>query len=68
MKNNFGGYNFSKNGKLEKLKNKIKKQPKIDLIVAKETDFDNPFLLCGEAKFFHTSMENASHKERECLS
>ncbi|MCD6171428.1 MAG: hypothetical protein J7J36_03305, partial [Thermoplasmata archaeon] len=54
-KENFKNYLFSENENemLKKLKEKIGKYPKADLIIAKETDFDNPFLLCGEAKFFH---------------
>jgi len=62
--NNFRKYNFK--DKLNKLKNMInvERAPKIDLIIAKEADFNIPFLLCGEAKCFHASIENVSGKRR----
>ena len=49
---NFRGYKFE--NRLDELKKslKMKRGPKIDIIVADETS-DNPFLLCSELKFFH---------------
>lgn len=49
---NFSDYNFK--NRLEELKEnlKMKRGPKIDIIIAYENSFD-PFLLCAEVKFFH---------------
>lgn len=62
--NNFSQYIFK--DKLRMLKDLlgIKRAPKVDLIIAKEADFTVPFLLCGEVKCFHASVEAVSGKRR----
>lgn len=49
---NFSGYNFE--NRLDELKEnlKMKKGPKVDMIVTDELSY-NSFLLCSEVKFFH---------------
>src|SRR3989344_8811203 len=54
---NFGDYNFAK--KLPKLKENLGRTPKVDLIITPE-DSVGPFLICGEAKYFHCSVEGIS--------
>jgi len=79
---NFEGYSFDsilKNGDLEKELNKFtkpdaqhRKYPKLDLIITSEDVF-GPFLLCAEAKCFHTNImygtvEEAIEKDIKTLS
>lgn len=54
---NFKGYRFE--SQLGALKEKLKRIPKLDLIITEETSEDR-FLLCGEAKYFHCSVEGIS--------
>lgn len=56
-RSNFGGYSFA--NKLEELKNSLGRVPKVDLIITPE-DSLAPFLICGEAKYFHCSVEAIS--------
>lgn len=48
----FENYKFA--NRLGKLKKKLKKWPKVDMIIAYE-DRKDPFLLCAEVKYFHSS-------------
>ncbi|PKP56422.1 MAG: hypothetical protein CVT89_06260 [Candidatus Altiarchaeales archaeon HGW-Altiarchaeales-2] len=61
--NNFkhSGYTFAK--KLPELKNNLGRYPKVDLIITPEDDY-GPFLICGEAKYFHCSEESISRGGR----
>ena len=54
---NFKGYKFE--GRLDELKNKLKMKrgPKVDMIVAYE-DRNDSFLLCAEVKCFHSASEH----------
>lgn len=52
---NFKGYDFY--NELPKLKERFGRFPKVDLIVTRE-DRPGPFLICGEAKYFHYSVES----------
>ena len=60
-KSNFGDYSFTK--KLQKLKKSLGRSPKVDLIITPE-DSIAPFLICGEAKYFHYSVEAVFWKSR----
>jgi hypothetical protein len=53
---NFEDYDFK--GNLPKLKEKLGRFPKVDLIITQE-DKLNPFLLCAEAKLFHYELKTA---------
>ena len=46
-------------GVLWKLKENLGRTPKVDLIITPE-DSVGPFLICGEAKYFHCSVEGIS--------
>jgi hypothetical protein len=50
---NFKNYKFPNS--LDKLKEKLQKWPKVDMIVAYEDSKDS-FLLCAEAKYFHSKV------------
>lgn len=64
---NFKGYSFE-----NKLKGDLKKElnkyfperqfPKLDLIITREDNY-GPFLLCAEAKYFHTSVREGTVEE-----
>jgi len=54
---NFGDYDFA--DKLPELKKNLGRVPKVDLIITPE-DSLGPFLICGEAKYFHCSVEDIS--------
>lgn len=56
-RSNFGRYDFK--DKLVKLKEDLGRVPKVDLIITPE-DSLSPFLICGEAKYFHCSVESIS--------
>ena len=56
-RSNFGSYDFAK--KLSELKKSLGRVPKVDLIITPENSF-GPFLICGEAKYFHCSVEAIS--------
>ena len=68
-KRNFKDYSFEEN--LDRLKegltdprfNPKGRIPKPDLIIAQENS-PEPFLLCAEAKYFHTAVEFATHGTR----
>jgi len=53
----FRGFDFD--NKLEELKKNLGRFPKVDLIIASE-DSVGSFLMCGEAKYFHYSVEAIS--------
>ena len=57
----FEDYDFV--DKLEKLKNSLGRPPKVDLIIASEDSLD-PFLMCGEAKYFHYSVEKINQNTK----
>jgi len=56
-RSSFPDYDFV--NKLPKLKNSLSRVPKIDLIITREDSFKS-FLICGEAKYFHCSVESVS--------
>jgi hypothetical protein len=51
--NNFEGYSFEKRLGELKIKLKMKRGPKVDMIFAKEDALADSFLLCAEVKCFH---------------
>ena len=53
----FKGYVFAK--KLPELRKNLGRVPKVDLIITPE-DSVGQFLICGEAKYFHCSVESVS--------
>src|SRR3989344_5491422 len=58
---NFGDYDFA--DKLPELKKNLGRVPKVDLIITPE-DSLGPFLICGEAKYFHCSVEDISRGKK----
>lgn len=54
---NFRDYDFA--DKLPELEKNLGRVPKVDLIITPE-DSLGPFLICGEAKYFHSSVESIS--------
>lgn len=63
---NFKGYSFENilwpASDLKKELNDSRKYPKLDLIITCEDDL-GPFLLCAEAKYFHTSVRTGTVEE-----
>ena len=51
--NNFEGYSFEKSLGELKIKLKMKRGPKVDMIFAKEDALADSFFLCAEVKCFH---------------
>ena len=61
---NFGDYDFK--GNLPKLKEKLGRFPRVDLIITQE-DKLNPFLLCAEAKLFHYELKTAGGGQKDIV-
>ena len=62
---NFDGYKFSDNGNLEKVKDKLGKNARIDFLV--EDGTVDLLSVCGEAKYFRYSIEGVARGGRTVL-
>ena len=59
---NFDGYKFSDNGNLSKVRDKLRRNARIDFLV--EGPSNDIFSVCGEAKYFRYSIEGISRGTR----